>query len=173
MRPFLPAAALLLLAIPALAQTVAPVTSTPLAAPGMSPPPGPLNRPPTDSGGSAAPTLVPATPMPPQGQAESRPIDRLPVPDLDDNAKPSAFVTAARTAIAAGRQGEAIEAIERAESRILVRSVRPSLAGVPSEQALVRTLADARAALARGDKPQALALLARALAEPTLDRPVE
>ena len=98
---------------------------------------------------------------------------RLPDPPVADEAPPSAFVAAARTAIAAGRSGEAMEAIERAESRVLVRSVRPSRASVPSDDALVRLLADSRAALARGDRAEALDRLAAVMAHPALDTRAE
>jgi len=105
-----------------------------------------------------------------QGAASaSVPLAHLPDPGVPEDAAPSAFVTAARNAIAAGRTGAAMEAIERAESRLLVRSVRPSRAWVPSDQALVRMLADARAALGQGDRATALARLAEAQANPALD----
>jgi hypothetical protein len=90
-----------------------------------------------------------------------------------EDAPASAFVEAARTAIAVGRAGEAMEAIERAESRVLVRSVRPSRANTPSDQELVRVLAEARAALGQGERALALELLARAAANPALDAAVE
>ena len=105
--------------------------------------------------------------------AESVPVVRLPDPPVADEAPPSAFIAAARTAIAAGRAGEAMEAIERAESRVLVRSVRPSRASVPSEQVLVRVLAEARMALGQGARAEALTKLAEALANPALDAAVE
>lgn len=82
----------------------------------------------------------------PQSGADSTPVARLPDPGIADEAPPSAFIAAARTAIAVGRLGEAMEAIERAESRLLARHVRPSLAGTPSDQALVVQLRAARAA---------------------------
>jgi len=105
--------------------------------------------------------------------AESVPLVRLPDPPVADEAPPSAFIAAARTAIAAGRAGEAMEAIERAESRVLVRSVRPSRASIPSEQVLVRVLAEARMALGQGARAEALTKLAEALANPALDAAVE
>lgn len=105
--------------------------------------------------------------------ADQVPLAPLPVPAVAEEAAPSAFVTAARTAIAAGRLGEAMEAIERAESRVLIRSVRPSRAGVPSDQALVRLLAEARGALGQGDRAGALAMLAEVLASPALDAGTE
>jgi hypothetical protein len=96
---------------------------------------------------------------------------RLPTPDVDENAPPTAFLNAARGAIAAGREGEAQEALERAESRALDRSVRPSRAGLPSPQPLVARIAAARAALAGGDRMQALQLIDQALAVAAARRP--
>jgi alkylation response protein AidB-like acyl-CoA dehydrogenase len=96
--------------------------------------------------------------------APSLPSVRLPTPEVDEDAPPSAFLNAARLAIAAGRDGEALEALERAESRALDRSVRPSRAGVPSPQPLVAAIAQARAALAGGDRMQTLQLIDQALA---------
>lgn len=101
------------------------------------------------------------------------PLVRLPDPPVDDDAPASAFITAARTAIAAGRPGEAMEAIERAESRLLIRSVRPSRANTPSDQDLVRTLAEARAHLRQGQRAEALDKLSQAAANPALDAAVE
>jgi hypothetical protein len=89
---------------------------------------------------------------------------QLPVPDIDENAPPAAFLDAARHAIAAGRNGEAMEALERAESRALIRSVRPSLVDRPSRQPLVDRIAEARAALAGGDRMRTLELIDQALA---------
>jgi hypothetical protein len=101
-----------------------------------------------------------------QSTGDSTPAIRLPDPGVGDDAPPSAFIGAARTAIALNRLGEAMEAIERAESRLLVRNVRPSLAGTPSDQALVVQLRAARAALARGARAD---LLAGVAADPGLD----
>ena len=105
--------------------------------------------------------------------ADSVPLAPRPSPAVADEAPPSEFITAARSAIAAGRADEAMEAIERAESRVLIRSVRPSRAAVPSDQALVRMLAEARLALGQGDRAGALAKLAEVLANPALDAAVE
>jgi len=91
---------------------------------------------------------------------------QLPTPFVDPNASPATFMKAALAAIAAGHLGEAQEAIERAESRALDRSVRPSKAGQPSQQTLVHLLADARHALSAGDKGGALRILQAALANP-------
>ena len=51
--------------------------------------------------------------------------------------------------------------------------MRPSRAGVPSDQALVRLLAGTRVALGQGDRAGALATLAEVLASPGLDAEVE
>ncbi len=117
--------------------------------------------------------VAPAALAQTQTQQDGIPLVRLPDPPVTDDAPASAFVNAARTAIAAGRPGEAMEAIERAESRVLIRSVRPSRANTPSDQALVRTLAEARAALRQGNRAEALDKLAEAAANPGLDAAVE
>ena len=95
----------------------------------------------------------------------------LPVPMVEDNAPPSAFLEAAVRALAAGRTGEAQEAMERAESRALDRSVRPSRAGQPSKQSLVTQIAQARQALSAGDKLGALMLVRQAAANPDAAEP--
>jgi hypothetical protein len=89
---------------------------------------------------------------------------RLPAPDIDENAPPAVFLDAARRALAAGRAGEAQEALERAESRVLDRSVRPSRAGQPSRQPVVERISAALAALATGDRLRVLQLIDEALA---------
>ena len=87
---------------------------------------------------------------------------RLPSPLLAENASPAAFLHAAGQALAAGRTGEAQEALERAESRALSRSVRPSRAGEASRQPLVTTISAARAALSVGDRARALRFIEQA-----------
>lgn len=106
----------------------------------------------------AGPALAQTQPQA-QATAPSPPMAPLPAPALDDNAPPQAFIQAAIHAIAAGRAGEAQEAIERAESRALDRSVKPSLARDPSQQPLVQQLSQARQALASGDRLRAVTLL--------------
>lgn len=88
----------------------------------------------------------------------------LPAPELGEDATPAQFLRAAKQAVAAGRVDEAMEALERAESRALIRSVKPSLAGNPSDQPAVRAIAAARAALGAGDRAGALAGIEAALA---------
>jgi hypothetical protein len=94
----------------------------------------------------------------------------LPVPMISEDAPPAAFLKAAEQALAANRTGEAQEAMERAESRALDRSVRPSQASQPSQQSLVTQIAQARQALEAGDKMTALRLVQAAAANPDAGR---
>ena len=107
--------------------------------------------------GPALAQTAPPSPSPP-------PLAPLPAPALDENAPPKAFIDAALHAVAAGRIGEAQEAIERAESRALDRDVKPSQAGNPSQQPLVQQLSQARQALSAGDRMRAVTLLQAAAA---------
>ncbi|MDA8253390.1 MAG: hypothetical protein M0Z28_30045 [Rhodospirillales bacterium] len=72
---------------------------------------------------------------------------------------PQDFIQTALHALAAGRTAEAENAIEQAESRVLTRSIKPSLANQPSQQSLVQQLGQARQALAAGDRLQAVRIL--------------
>jgi hypothetical protein len=123
-----------LLAGPALAQT-------------MSPAPRPLG-------------VLPA-PIPVQGGLVVQP---LPSATLEEDAPAEAFLQAARQSLAAGRLAEAMEALERAESRALTRDVRPSRADQPSDQKLVVAIGKARATLETGDRLATLADIDAALA---------
>ena len=111
----------------------------------------------------AGPALAQTTPQTPPAPP---PLAPLPTPALDENAPPKAFIDAALRAIAAGRTGEAQEAIERAESRALIRSVKPSQAGNPSQQPLVQQLIQARQALGARDRMRAVTLLQAAAKTP-------
>ncbi len=96
---------------------------------------------------------------------------RLPTPAIDENAPVSAFLDAARHALAAGRTGEAQEALERAESRALIRSVRPSRAGQASRQPVVERISAALAALGAGDRQAVLQHIDEALAAEAAEAP--
>jgi hypothetical protein len=91
---------------------------------------------------------------------------RLPDPPVADNAGPMAFLHAARDSLIAGRTGEAQEALERAESRILDRAVPPSAAGVPAQSPILQQIAAARGALAQGDRQHAIQLIDQAIRAP-------
>jgi hypothetical protein len=125
---------------------LATVLATPALAQTLSPPPrnlGMLPKPvPVDGG------LVVA-PLPSQNLSEDSPV--------------AAFLHAASQALTAGRKAEAIEALERAETRALTRDVRPSTADQPSKQKLVETITAARNAVAAGDDLPARILIDDAL----------
>jgi hypothetical protein len=95
----------------------------------------------------------------------------LPAPAVDPGAPPAAFIQAALQALAAGRTGEAQEAIERAESRALDRSIRPSTVNQPSQQPLVQQLSQARQALGAGDRQAAATFLQAAARNPEASSP--
>jgi hypothetical protein len=135
----------------------------PMQPPQMQPPPGPALSPPPQQLG--IPPGIPA------GDGQSVIAPRLPEPPLDENAPPAAFLRAARQALAGGRSGEAQEALERAESRALIRSVRPDRADQASRQPLVRQIAQARQAVAGGDVARALQLIDAAMRNPELGEP--
>ncbi len=97
------------------------------------------------------------------GDTKSVIAPRLPTPNAGDDASPRSFLESAQRAITLGRTGEAQEALERAESRLLDRSVPPSRAGQPSPQPLVATVGDARRALVSGDRAGAQRLIGEAL----------
>ena len=88
---------------------------------------------------------------------------RLPTPSAGDDSTPRAFLQAAERALVLGRTGEAQEALERAESRLLDRSVAPSRAGEPSGQPVVAEVGDARRALAGGDRVRAQQIITQVL----------
>ena len=137
-----------LAAAPALAQTA----------------PAPAPTPPADVGGKQPMSTLPSNTSAETARTQWSP--QLPTPDVAENAPPAAFIQAAQAALAAGRLGEAQEATERAESRALTRSVKPSTADDPSHQPLVRQLSEARQLIGSGDRAGARQKLDEALANP-------
>ncbi len=95
---------------------------------------------------------------------------KLPMPPVDPNAPPAAFLKAAQDELAAGHTGMAQEALERAESRALDRSVPPSAANQPSQQPLVDQISKALHALAAGDKAGTMQMVQAAAANPDANR---
>lgn len=111
--------------------------------------------------------------LPPVARAQTAPADAgavlarpMPAPALPEGATPEAYLQSAAQALAAGRLAEADEAMERAETRALDRSVRPSQANIPDPNKLVHQIAAARGALASGDRAKALQLVQDALHNP-------
>lgn len=121
-----------------------------------------------------ATSAVAQTSPPPQNlgtvpSAPAQPGPALPSPAVDDDSSPLAFLLSARQAVTEGKLGVAQEALERAESRALVRSVRPSRASQPSQQGIVADITAARHALAAGDRALALDKISAALASKDAD----
>lgn len=81
---------------------------------------------------------------------------RLPVPPISEASSPRDFLVAARQALAGNRTGEAQESLERAESRMLDGNILATQMGTPSQQMAIRHIADARDALAHGNKGAAI-----------------
>ena len=98
------------------------------------------------------------------GDTRSVIAPRLPTPSAGDDSSPRAFLESAQRALTLGRTGEAQEALERAESRLLDRAVAPSRAGEPSAQPVVAAVGDARRALAAGDRARSQQIIGEVLA---------
>ncbi len=91
------------------------------------------------------------------------------VAQFAEDASPLAFLLTAKSAVEAGRWADAQEALERAESRVLTRSERPSRAGAPSAQQIVRKLQAARQAVADHDRSAATDAISIVLADTNSD----
>ena len=149
------------LAAPAFAQQAAPVPPgwVPL---GANPATG--ARPGNEIGtGMSLPTSDQAGNITPQDTAS--PIAaRLPDPPVDDNAAIHEYLLAARNALATGRSGEAQEALERAETRALDRSVPLFQTSTPSSDPMVGRITRVLQTLGNGDRLEAMRLLEQAIA---------
>jgi hypothetical protein len=88
----------------------------------------------------------------------------LPLPPLPSADPPSAFLSVARGAVQAGRTGEAQEALERAETRLLDRTLSATAVAAPDSQQAVLAIGAARRALAARDRRAAIAAIDGALA---------
>jgi hypothetical protein len=149
------------LAVPAFAQ---PASTVP---PGWVPPgANPANgaRPGNDIGtGMSLPTSDQAGNITPQ-DTTSLIAGRLPEPPLDDNATIQDYLLAARNSLAAGRSGEAQEALERAETRALDRSVPLFQTSAPIHDPVVERIQLVLHTLGNGDRLEAMRLLEQAIA---------
>jgi hypothetical protein len=76
----------------------------------------------------------------------------LPTPDLGADAPIEAYLRAAEGALATGRTGEAQQALEMAQTRLLDRSVPLGQTSNPSDNPAVRQISRALQALAAGDR---------------------
>ena len=88
----------------------------------------------------------------------------LPSPDLPEGAGPSDALRAARGALAAGRLGEAQEALEMAQTRMLDRSVVLGQTNNPSDNPVVAQISRALQALAAHDRSTCMRLIEAAIA---------
>jgi hypothetical protein len=86
-----------------------------------------------------------------QSDTRSTIAPSLPAPPVGQNAGPKQLLIAAQQAIAARRTGMAQEALERAESRLLDRSVPQGRTNEPADNGAAGQIEVARHALAAGD----------------------
>lgn len=87
----------------------------------------------------------------------------LPSPNVGENASVSDFLHAAQGALATGRTGEAENALEMAQTRMLDRSVPLFQTQNVSDNPTVVAIGQARQALAAGDRDGCLRQIAAAL----------
>ena len=157
--PLLAAAASL--TMPAFAQTTATVPPG-WVPPGANPVTG--ARPGNDIGtGMSLPTSDQAGNITPQ-DTTSPIAARLPDPQVGDEAAIHDYLVDARNALAAGRSGEAQEALERAETRALDRSVPLFQTSTPSQDSMVTRITEVLQRLGNGDRLEAMRLLEQAIA---------
>lgn len=88
----------------------------------------------------------------------------LPAPMVGPNATVLTYLHAARTAFAAGRTGEAQQALEMAETRTLDRSVVQGQGSTPSNSHLVAQIGAALHAVGAGNRVQAMHRIDAAIA---------
>lgn len=88
---------------------------------------------------------------------------RLPTPHVGEDASPRDYLTDAQRALSRHRSGEAQEALERAETRILDRASATDT-GNPGQDPMVQQIAQARQALANHDMAAARQAIDAALA---------
>ena len=83
----------------------------------------------------------------------------LPTPPIGDNGSAMDYLRAAQGSLAAGRTGEAQQALEMAETRLLDRSVPLFQTNNPSDNPGVGLISQALQALATGDRAQCMQLI--------------
>lgn len=88
---------------------------------------------------------------------------RLPTPAADD---PDRLLMSAQNALSRGRTGEAQEALERAETRLLDRSTLASDAGTPISGPRIDAIRQALSSLGSGDRAGAKAAITTAMSHP-------
>ena len=146
-----------LLAAPALAQTV----STQGVPPGADPVTG--ARPGNDIGTGMSTPMGNRASNIDQQDTRSNIAPNLPAPQVGQGSSPVDYLRAAQTALAAGQTGEAQQALEMAQTRMLDRSVAYGQTGTPTDNPAVSQTRDALHALAAGDRAQAMQLIQSAI----------
>jgi hypothetical protein len=149
-----------LVSAPAIAQTVS--TLTPQGVPaGANPDTG--ARPGNDIGtGMSLPMGTRASNID-QSDTRSSIAPNLPSPPIGANANAVDYLRAAQSALQAGRTGEAQQAMEMAQTRLLDRSVPQGQTNNPSDNPAVSQTSLALKALAVGDRAQSMQLLQSAI----------
>jgi hypothetical protein len=89
---------------------------------------------------------------------------RLPDPGVGDDGSPAQLLRVASAALQQGQTGLAQEALERAETQALIRSIAPSAIDRPDDNPLIQNIAAARQYLGTGDLPRAQQTVAQAQA---------
>lgn len=98
----------------------------------------------------------------------SRIAPALPSAGVGANATPSAYLRAAQGALAAGRTGQAQEALENAETQLLNRSVPMDMVNQPDQNPAVHNINSALQALGSHDLQTAMQLVEQTI--PMTDR---
>ncbi len=128
--------------------------------------PGTNTRPGNEIGtGSSLPLSDRASNIGP-GDTRSTIAPNLPSPQVGEDAPVQAYLQAARSALIAGRTGEAQQALEMAETRALDRSVPLFQTNAPSRNPLVDQIGQALGALGARDRGRAVQIIDQALAHP-------
>ena len=146
------AALLAVTAVSALAQTPAVMDPSTGARPGHTPGVG-ESLPKSDKASNILP-----------GAASGLIAPTLPSPAIGDTGAPNDYLRAARASLAAGRTGQAQQALEMAETRSLDRAIAPGQVAMATQSRFVTQIADARRALGGGDIARAMEFIDLALA---------
>ena len=91
----------------------------------------------------------------------------LPSVGVPEGGRPSDYLRAAQSALAAGHAGEAQSALEMAQTRILDRSVPLGQTDNPSDNPTIGQISQARQALAARDRATCLQLIQAAITSAT------
>lgn len=128
------------------------------------------NQPPQGSGGTPGQVTSVPIPAPAGSDAGNSAADLkyiakpLAAPDLPANSPPRAYLRAAQAALATGQDGEAQQAMEMAQTRLLDRSVPLYQTDKPSTNPAVDAIGAALARLSAGDRAGAMQQLDAVLA---------